>query len=141
MTSSAELIAKLKEFEGLRLRAYQCSAGVWTIGYGHTRGVSSGMRISASEADSLLREDLVRCERYVNSLGCLDTQGQFDAVVDFVFNLGASRFSHSTLLKRIKQHASPDVIRSEFLRWVYAGGKALAGLRRRREWEAGRYFE
>jgi len=139
MESSTRLISKVKEFEGLRLSAYRCDAGVWTIGYGHTKGVVRGQRISRADAERYLREDLRECEDYVNGISEIDTQGKFDAVVDFVFNLGARSFSHSTLCRYIKARRPSADIRKEFRRWIYAGGKVSAGLRRRREWEANRW--
>jgi len=141
MKSSLILLKKIKEFEGLRLRAYQCSAGVWTIGYGHTRGVSAGQRCSVADAERWLREDVASCEAYVRETVRLDRQGAFDAVVDFVFNVGRQRFARSTLLKKIRAGAPSAEIQREFRRWVYADGRVLAGLKRRREWEAGRWLE
>ena len=88
MRASYILISKLKEFEGLRLRAYKDSVGVWTIGYGHTRGVKAGQTITEKQAESLLRGDLLISEKYVNGLGFSFSQGQFDALVDFAYNLG-----------------------------------------------------
>jgi len=139
MESSTRLISKLKEFEGLRLTAYRCSGGVWTIGYGHTKDVRRGQRISRVEADRLLRDDLREVESYVNGIAEVNTQGKFDAVVDFCFNLGARSFAHSTLYKYIKARRSSADIRQQFRRWIYADGKVQDGLRRRREWEANRW--
>lgn len=141
MKASEILIEKIKEFEGLRLNAYQDSAGVWTIGYGHTRGVKKGQKITEAEADSLLRGDLVTAEKYVNDLKLNLTQGQFDALVDFVFNLGAGNLAGSTLLTKIKVKAPTEDIQAQFRRWVYANGKKLAGLVKRREWEAQRWVQ
>lgn len=141
MKASEILIEKIKEFEGLRLNAYRDSAGVWTIGYGHTRGVKKGQKITEAEADSLLRGDLVTAEKYVNDLKLNLTQGQFDALVDFVFNLGAGNLADSTLLTKIKVKAPTEDIQAQFRRWVYANGKKLAGLVKRREWEAQRWVQ
>lgn len=141
MKASEILIEKIKEFEGLRLNAYQDSAGVWTIGYGHTRGVKKGQKITEAEADSLLRGDLVTAEKNVNDLKLNLTQGQFDALVDFVFNLGAGNLAGSTLLTKIKVKAPTEDIQAQFRRWVYANGKKLAGLVKRREWEAQRWVQ
>lgn len=141
MKASEILIEKIKEFEGLRLNAYQDSAGVWTIGYGHTRAVEKGQKITEAEADSLLRGDLVTAEKYVNDLKLNLTQGQFDALVDFVFNLGAGNLAGSTLLTKIKVKAPTEDIQAQFRRWVYANGKKLAGLVKRREWEAQRWVQ
>lgn len=141
MRASERLIKKLKELEGLRLKAYLDVAGVPTIGYGHTGGVKMGDRISAYMADQLLREDVAVVERQVLQLGVARTQGQFDALVSFAFNLGIGRLIRSTLLKRIREGGSMRSIRKEFMRWIYAGGKPLEGLRKRREWEANTFFE
>ena len=133
MQISFLLIRKLKEFEGLRLEAYQDAAGVWTIGYGH--------RISEDWATDLLMRDLQRFIEAVDELNVARTQGQFDALVSFAFNLGIGRLKSSTLLKVIREGGSRAQIRREFKRWVYAGGRRLKGLERRREWEAKRFFE
>ncbi|WP_028902567.1 MULTISPECIES: lysozyme [unclassified Prevotella] len=142
MESSEILISQLKTFEGLRLQAYRDSAGVLTIGYGHTGpDISEGDRISEYWATELLSKDLGAVEAQVRRLRVARTQGQFDALVSFVFNLGIGRLQSSTLLKLIRQGRSRAQIRREFKRWVYAGGRKLAGLERRREWEANRFFE
>lgn len=122
-------------FEGFRSKAYKCSAGVLTIGYGHTKGVKAGDVITKEQGLQYLREDVEYAEKYVNNLGVCETQGQFDALVDFVFNLGSGALSGSTLLKKIKNKASDKEICKQFRRWVYAGGKKLTGLVRRREAE------
>ena len=141
MEASKILTDKLKEFEGLRLEAYKCPAGVWTIGYGHTKGVKEGQKITEAQAEQLLRGDLLPAEQTVNGLRLNLTQGQFDALVSFVYNVGEHAFLRSTLLETVRRaRQSPD-IRRQFLRWVYGGGRELEGLRRRREWEAERYFQ
>lgn len=141
MKSSEILIRKLQEFEGLRLEAYLDAAGVPTIGYGHTAGVRMGDKISKYCATELLKGDLLEVERAVKALGVVRTQGQFDALVSFAFNLGIGRLYRSTLLATIRQGGSRNAIRREFKRWVYAGGQRLRGLERRREWEANRFFD
>ena len=142
MEASEVLIEKLKEFEGLRLKAYRDAAGVLTIGYGHTgTDVSMGDRITAYYAKELLMDDLGEHEAAVRQLHVARTQGQFDALVSFVFNLGIGRLKGSTLLKTIRKGGSKAQITREFKRWVYAGGLQLPGLMRRREWEAKRFFE
>ena len=142
MEASEILIKKLKEFEGLRLEAYRDAAGVLTIGYGHTGSdISEGDRISEYWADELLKNDLGATEADVRRLHVARTQGQFDALVSFAFNLGIGRLSSSTLLKVIRAGGSRSQIRREFKRWVYAGGRKLRGLERRREWESMRFFE
>ena len=128
------------EFDGLRLEAYRDAAGVLTIGYGHTKDVREGDKISEYWARELLREDIERATKQVLKLGVCHTQGQLDALVSFTFNLGFGRLRKSTLLKVIKRRDSAAVIRREFKRWVYADGKRLKGLERRREWEANRFL-
>ena len=142
MQVSFLLIRKLKEFEGLRLEAYQDVAGVWTIGYGHTGGdVRQGDRISEYWATDLLKRDVERVSEAVRALGVARTMGQLDALVSFAFNLGMGRLTRSTLLKVIREGGSRSQIRREFKRWVYAGGQRQKGLERRRDWEARRFFE
>ena len=140
MKSSELLLNKIIDFEGCKLTAYRCPAGVWTIGVGHTKGVKQGQKITEAQAISLLKGDLLPCEKYVNDLGVCKTQGQFDALVDFCFNLGTGALGRSTLLKFIRQGKAEQYIRGEFAKWVKSGGKTLAGLVKRRAWEADRYF-
>lgn len=138
---------KIKEFEGLRLTSYKCPAGVWTIGYGHTNGVKPGMTITTQQADTLLRGDLLPFETYVRNLELDLTQGQFDALVDFCFNLGTGSLGKSTLLQKVKLYCKTKdesfvkVIKEEFAKWVYAGNVVFSGLVKRRYWEAERFFE
>ena len=140
MKSSELLLNKIIDFEGCKLIAYKCPAGVWTIGVGHTKGVKQGQTITEAQAMSLLKGDLLPCENYVNNLGVCKNQGQFDALVDFCFNLGTGALGRSTLLKFIRQGKAEQYIRGEFAKWVKSGGKTLAGLVKRRAWEADRYF-
>lgn len=139
MKTSRDALAAIKEFEGLRLRAYKCPAGVWTIGYGHTGGVEEGMVITEKDADTLLKADLKPIEKAVNELGVCKTQGQFDALVDFAFNLGIGALQGSTLLKCIRRGESMDEIARQFRRWIYSKGKILPGLQIRRAWEIARF--
>ena len=141
MRASESLIQKLKEFEGLRLEAYLDAAGVPTIGYGHTHHVTLGDRLTEYWADQLLREDVRNVVRDISQLGVVRTQGQMDALVSFAFNLGIGRLLRSTLLKKIRSGASMHQIRKEFMRWVYADGKRLKGLEKRRQCEANRFFQ
>ena len=142
MQVSLLLIWKLKEFEGLRLEAYQDAAGVWTIGYGHTgRDVKRGDRISEYWATDLLKRDVEKVAEAVRTLNVARTEGQLDALVSFAFNLGIGKLKSSTLLKVIREGGSKAAVKREFKRWVYAGGKKLRGLELRREWEARRFFE
>lgn len=138
MNISDEGIALIKRFEGLRLDAYQDSVGVWTIGYGHTKGVHQGQSINGSEAEQLLRDDLEHFESGVEDMAGDCTQGQFDALMSFAFNLGLGALRGSTLLKlhKLGQH---ERAAAEFGRWVHAGGRKLAGLVKRRAAEAELY--
>lgn len=136
MPISEEGVALIRYFEGCRLDAYLCPAGVWTIGYGHTRDVSEGDVIDQEQAEALLIEDLEEFEGYVTAL-CQRSleQCQFDALVSWVFNLGPGNLKSSTLLRRLNAGdlgAVPDEIR----RWNKAGGRVLSGLVKRREAEA-----
>lgn len=135
MKASEECINAIKGFETLQLKAYKCPAGVLTIGYGHTRGVKEGQVITKVQADVLLKGDILNVENSLNSMSITFTQGQFDALVDFCFNLGMVKFIGSTLYTKILVHASDDDIATQFRRWVYGGGKKLDGLVKRREWE------
>lgn len=135
------LIHKLMEMEGLRLDAYVDAAGVWTIGYGHTKNVRQGDKISEYWAKELLMQDVAEVEREVKALGVAKTQGQFDALVSFACNLGIGNLKRSTLLKCIREGRSMREIKRQFMRWVVAGGKRLKGLERRRAWEVKRFFE
>ena len=142
MEASENLIEKMKAFEGLRREAYRDAAGVLTIGYGHTgKDVREGDRITPYWAEQLLLLDLKEFEMAVRRLKVARTQGQFDALVSFTFNLGIGRLMRSTLLKVIRNGGSKAAITREFKRWVYADGKQLPGLVKRREWEARRFFE
>ena len=141
MRSSDILINRLKKFEQLRLTAYQDAKGVWTIGYGHTGGVRKGDRISEVRAEELLRADMQTAEKYVNTLSRVDTQGKFDALVDFTYNCGVGALKTSTLLQYIQSGRKTWEIQEQFLRWVNSGGKKLGGLVTRRIWEANRWTE
>ncbi|BEM86815.1 lysozyme [Serratia marcescens] len=137
MQISKNGIELIKRFEGLRLKAYQDSVGVWTIGYGWTQPVDGkkvgpGMQIDQVTADRLLKCGVVQYEQGVNQLVKVKiTQGQFDALVSFAYNLGLRSLSTSTLLQKMnagdKQGAA-----DQFGRWVNAGGKRLDGLVARR---------
>lgn len=140
MEVSNTLIEAVKAFEGCRFYAYRDSAGKATIGYGHTgKDVAMGETITQKQADAYLLQDLQAAARQVDSLGLKLTQGQADALTDFVFNLGIGNMRQSTLLKKIRQGASTAAIQAEFRRWVYAGHRRLSGLVKRREWEAQRW--
>lgn len=128
--------ALTQEFEGLRLEAYQDSVGVWTIGYGHTKGVKKGDKISKEQALIYLKEDMREAEEAVTTLVKVAlTQNQYDALVDFTFNLGYGNLSKSTLLKFLNTGDYAGAWK-EFQKWNKAGGKVLAGLVKRRQAEA-----
>lgn len=140
MTTSERGLSLIKSFEGLRLRAYKCPAEVWTIGYGHTKGVKEGMIITEQQAEQFLIDDLKASEYAVGRLVKKPLlQNQFDALVSFVFNLGEGNFSRSTLLKRVNDNPHNPLIREQFMKWVFAGGKVLQGLINRRKAEADLY--
>ena len=142
LRASKLLIQKLKEFEGLRLVAYKPTRAErwWTIGYGHSAGdVKAGMRITAEKAEELLKRDLLFVEKFINGIPKIKTQGQFDALVSFTYNVGIGNLKRSTLLKKIMHDAPTIEIQREFMKWVYSGGKKLDGLVKRRRWEAERY--
>lgn len=135
MITSDRGIKLIKEFEGFEPRAYYCPANVLTIGYGHTRGVKQGQVINETQAEKLLRTDLVIFEQDVNKLVKVKiNQNQFDALVSFAFNCGSRALSTSTLLKKLNAGDYAGAA-SEFERWNKAGGRELAGLTRRRKAE------
>ena len=144
LRASNLLIQKLKEFEGLRLVAYKPTKAErwWTIGYGHSAGdVRAGMRITEEKAEELLKRDLFFVERFINGIPKVKTQGQFDALVSFAYNVGVGNLKRSTLLKKIMHDAPTEEIQHEFMKWVYSGGTKLDGLVTRRRWEAERWAE
>ena len=142
MKVSDDLIEKIKQFEGYRSKAYRCSAGVLTCGYGHTKGVTARTTCNKTKALAWLKSDLEPIERFLSAIPeVCKTQGRFDACADFCFNLGVNAFKGSTLLKQIQKKSSVSTIQAEFLKWVYAGGKPLEGLKNRRRWEAQRWVE
>ena len=130
-------LSLIKEFEGLQLTAYRCSANVLTIGYGHTGSdVYEGKSITEAEAEKLLLADCESSQQCVSSFVHVPlTQFEFDALVSFVFNVGSTAFINSTLCKLLLSGAERSVVAAEFPRWVKAGGKTLPGLVRRREAE------
>ena len=140
MKTSHKGIALIKEFEGLRLKAYKCPGGVWTIGYGHTAGVKPGMVISEAQAEEYLMADLIASEKYLNDLRLAINQNQFDALISFIYNVGTGKFSRSTLLRKVRANPQDNSIMDEFLRWVYSKGRVLPGLQRRRLAEMKLYF-
>lgn len=140
MRVSENGINLIKQFEGCRLTAYQDSVGVWTIGYGWTqpvdgKPVGKGMTITQQKADDLLKQGIVQYENGVTNLVIVPlNQNQFDALVDFAYNLGVNALKESTLLKKLNAGDYAGAA-NEFTKWNKAGGKELAGLMRRREAE------
>ena len=136
MNISQEGLALIKKFEGCELEAYKCAAGVWTIGYGSTKGVKEGDTITQEEADNLLLHEMEEYEGYINNLVEVDLeQNQFDALVSWVFNLGPANLKASTLLK-VLNAKDYEGVPTQIKRWNKAGGKVLQGLIRRREAES-----
>jgi lysozyme len=126
----------LREFEGLRLQAYQCLAGFWTIGYGHTLTAARGQRITRAEADRLLNADVRQFESGVARLVTVAlTSNQFAALVCFTFNVGIAALEGSTLLRLLNRGWYTQVP-SQLVRWNKIKGRAAAGLTRRRQAEA-----
>ena len=136
MRISEEGRSLIKHFEGCKLKAYCCPAGVWTIGVGHTGpDVLEGQRITEERADELLAIDLDDSERCVSgNVSVPLTQEQFDALVSLVFNIGCAAFRQSTL-RQMLQDGSDVEAGDQFLRWNKSKGMVLPGLTRRREAE------
>ena len=129
-------LALVKEFEGLKLTAYRCPAGVWTIGYGHTSGVTPDMEITEAQAERMLREDLFFSERSVSTYTCVPlNDNQFGALASFTFNVGIESFKKSTLLKLLNR-GWYDQVPAQLMRWTKVGGMEMGGLSRRRTAEA-----
>ena len=136
MKISAEGLSLIKKFEGCELEAYQCSAGVWTIGYGHTKDIEEGMTITKEQAEEMLVDELHEYESYVNEYVTVELeQNQFDALVSWVYNLGPTNLKSSTMLK-VLNSGDFDGVPAQIKRWNKAGGNVLEGLVRRREAEA-----
>ena len=138
--TSSDCVTLIKHFEGCRLAAYRDAVGVWTIGYGQTEGVHEGMTITQIEAEAMLKQALA--DKYVPGVqrlfGPLE-QHQADALVSFAYNLGVGALQKSTLRKKILAGDLAGAA-DEFLKWHFAGGKSLAGLRRRRAAERARFL-
>ena len=135
-------LALIKEFEGCKLKAYQCPAGVWTIGIGSTHygdgtPVTKNRTLPTEKAAiALLAATIGQYEKAVNAMTVELTQNEFDALVCLCYNIGAGNFLKSTLVKMLKAGDDKAEIAKQFLRWDKAGGKQLAGLTRRRNAEA-----
>ena len=139
-TTSYKGLNIIKEFEGYQSKAYQCAAGVWTIGYGHTSGVKEGDTCTKEQADAWLAADVQTVENAINALAISLSQNQFDALVSLGFNIGANALLNSTLIKKAKADPDDDTIADEFLRWNKVGNTVVNGLTRRRQAEADLYF-
>ncbi len=125
-------LAVTESFEGLRLVAYQDVRGVWTIGFGHTAGVYAGMTCTPAQAAAWLEQDIQWAASVVRNVVAVPlTQGEFDALTDFVFNVGSGNFQASTMLKDLN---AGDIAGAadQFHVWDLAGGQVVAGLLRRR---------
>ncbi|SRR6266699_2365909 len=135
MTYSQEGIALTENFEGCRLLAYRDQVGRLTIGFGHTIGVKEGDSCTPQQAEALLTADIAWAVAFVNHIvKVILTQGEFDALVDFTFNLGSGNLQSSTLLKLVDE-GQFETAAKEFEKWDLAGGKVVAGLLRRRQAE------
>lgn len=138
MKASETIIKRIKEFEGFSAKPYRDSAGVLTIGYGTTKDADKYSSISKLQADLLLRRDLAQFEatlnNYIAARGYELTQNQFDALVSFLYNVGSIK-SGSNLDAAIRQ-GKPKVVAANLEKYVYAGGQKLAGLVKRRKYEA-----
>ena len=125
-------ITIIKDFEGLHLTPYLDPAKIWTIGYGHTRTVRSGLKITPDQADQMLDDDLRLIERAVQRLVAVPlNDNQFSALVSFAFNVGISNFEQSTLLKLLNR-GWYEQVPAQLMRWNRAHGEILGGLSRRR---------
>lgn len=144
MRVSQKGIDLIKKFEGLRLLAYVCPAGVLTIGYGHTGAdVKPGMRITEEEAEKLLWKDTESAQQTVSSFVSVKlNQNEYDALVSFTFNVGPTAFVNSTLLRLLNHGAERKIVAGEFARWVKAdNNQPVPGLVRRREEEKKLFLE
>ena len=137
MKTSQRGIDLIKEFEGYSERVYMCPGGVYTIGYGHTRGVGPGDTCTREKAEEYLRLDVVEAEETIDTLINVPlSQNQFDALVSLVYNIGSGNFYDSTIRKVINCKVSdPEEYRKAWMMWVKSKGKVLKGLVRRREAE------
>ncbi|NVZ91304.1 lysozyme [Pseudomonas yamanorum] len=132
MRTSQKGVSLIKSFEGLRLKSYQDSVGVWTIGYGATRGVTAGMTITNDQAERMLLNDIARFEPEIERLVKVTlNQAQWDALMSFTYNIGAANLKSSTLL-RLLNNGDYGGAAEQFPRWNKAGDQVLAGLVRRR---------
>lgn len=136
LTYSGNGMALTEQFEGCCLTAYQDQVGVWTIGYGHTGpDVTPELTITQEQAEALLAQDVGSAAACVNNVVTIQlSQSEFDALVDFVFNLGSGAFTGSTLLRDLNA-GNFAAAAAQFDSWDHAGGAVVAGLLRRRQAE------
>lgn len=135
MNTSTNGIKLIKKFEGCKLKAYKCPAGVWTIGYGHTSGVKEGQKITKEKAIEYLKEDLEKFEKLVNKYSKYKwNQNEFDALISYAYNIGSidGLTANGTRTK--------SIIADKILLYNKANGKKLAGLTRRRKAERKLYL-
>ena len=136
MKISEDGLELIKKFEGCETTAYQDSVGVWTIGFGHTKGVEEGQTCSIEDAESMLANEMDEYEGYINNMVKVDLQQhEFDALVAWVYNLGPTNLGESTMLK-VLNGGQFDRVPDEMNRWTRAGGEILEGLVRRRQAES-----
>lgn len=139
LSEKGALFIKIKE--GFESVAYKKTDEVWTIGYGHTLGVTRGMTCTRQEADAWFLQDVAKCEASVNRQNLTLSQNQFDALVSYAFNIGVGAFERGTLLSLIKSGASESKITSWWTTtWISAKGTVLPGLVTRRADEAKLFF-
>jgi lysozyme len=136
MTAIETAASLIKQFEGCRLKAYKCPAGIWTIGYGHTAGVKAGDTWTQEKADKVLEQDIGKYRKAV-LIACpalADCPNRLAACISLAYNIGTGAFASSSVARHIDKgdyRAAADA----FLLWVNAGGKRLDGLVRRRQAE------
>lgn len=146
MKPSSEAYRLIKLFEGCKLSAYRCPAGVVTIGWGSVldalgKPIKMGSKITQEQADALLEREV---EHKAVSVGAMTRdlkQCQFDSLVSFAYNCGIGALSSSTMLKKIKFNPNDPAIKAEFMKWDKVAGKPLKGLTIRRAAEAKLYFK
>lgn len=147
MRIDRDFLEFLTLMEGLELKAYKCSAGIWTIGIGSTRyedgrPVLRGDIITEDRAFELFKNTIIQYEVAVNKLVTSNiNQNQYHALLSFTYNLGVRALKNSTLLKKVNKNPNDPDIEKEFLKWINAGGKPLRGLLIRRQVEVKMYFK
>ena len=139
METSDRGLGLIKQFEGCKLKAYKPvpTERYWTIGYGHYGAdVKQGQTITQAQAEALLDKDIKPIEQLLNKMNVNFRQAQFDALVSWIFNLGAGNFANSTMKKYIMQRRKDEDITDQLVKWVNGGGRPLLGLKKRRVAEA-----